>query len=103
MLAARLLRRLGFGEGLVDDVHWLVSKHMFPGALHLLPTFRIERLMDDDRFPTLLELYRCDLESTYRGPDGYYRACRIYRSFLKHESNPFRDAEGKKVVQRYVE
>jgi poly(A) polymerase len=54
-------------------------------------------------FPILLELYRCDLSSTFRGPDGYYRACRIYRSFLKNVSNPFRDAAGKKLVKLYVD
>lgn len=102
-LAARLLRRLGFEEQLVDDVHWLVSKHMFPGALHVLPTFRTERLMADERFPVLLELYRCDLESTYRGPDGYYRACKIYRDVMRHRSNPYRSADGKKLVRLYVD
>ncbi len=102
-LASRLLRRLGFAEELVEDVYWLVSKHMFPGALHLLPTFRTERLMADRRFPVLLELYRCDLESTYRGPDGYYRACKIYRDFIKHSANPYRGADGKKLVRLYVD
>ena len=102
-LAGKLLRRLGFAEQLVDDVHWLVSKHMFPGALHVLPSFRTERLMADDRFPMLLELYRCDLESTYRGPEGYYRACKIYRDFLRHDANPYRTAAGKKLVRLYVD
>ncbi len=102
-LVGRLLRRLGFEEQLVDDVHWLVSKHMFPGALQALPTFRTERLMADERFPVLLELYRCDLESTYRGPEGYYRACKIYRDFMRHRSNPYRSADGKKLVRLYVD
>ena len=102
-LASRLLRRLGFEEKLVEDVFWLVQKHMFPGALHLLPTFRTERLMADERFPVLLELYRCDLESTYRGPDGYYRACKIYRDFMKNSANPYRTNAGKKLVRLYVD
>ncbi len=102
-LARRLLGRLGFAESIVDDVNWLVTKHMFPGALHKLPTFRTERLMADERFPMLLELYRCDLESTYRGPDGYYRACKIYRDFLKNDANPYRSADGKKLVRLYVD
>lgn len=102
-LASKLLRRLGFADSLVEDVYWLVSKHMFPGALHVLPTFRTERLMADARFPLLLELYRCDLESTYRGPDGYYRACKIYRDFMKHSANPYRSADGKKLVRLYVD
>lgn len=102
-LAGKLLRRLGFDEDLVEDVFWLVSRHMFPGALHALPTFRTERLMADRRFPVLLELYRCDLESTYRGPDGYYRACKIYRDYMKNSANPYRDAAGKKLVRLYVD
>lgn len=102
-ISGRLLRRLEFPEPLVEDVRWLVVKHMFPGALHRLPTFRTERLMADSRFPTLLELYRCDLESTWRGPDGYYRACKIYRDYLRNSANPYRDAEGKKLVRLYVD
>jgi poly(A) polymerase len=102
-LAARLLRRLQFGESAVEDVRWLVHRHMFPGALHLLPTFRTERLMADSLFPFLLELYRCDLESTFRGPTSYYRACKIYRTYLKNSSNPYRTAEGKKLVRMYVD
>ena len=102
-LAGRLLRRLEFSDAVVEDVRWLVHKHMFPGALHLLPTFRTERLMADTLFPVLLELYRCDLESTYRGPTNYYRACKIYRSYLKNSNNPYRDAEGKKLVRLYVD
>jgi poly(A) polymerase len=102
-LASRILRRLGFDKTIVDDVYWLVQKHMFPGAIHKLPTFRTERLMSHRLFPLLLELYRCDLESTYRGPEGYYRACKVYRDFLKHQANPFRDAEGKKLVRLYVD
>ncbi|MFP4113098.1 MAG: HD domain-containing protein [Spirochaetota bacterium] len=102
-LAGKLLRRLGFSERIAEDVFWLVSKHMFPGALHRLPTFRTERLMADERFPMLLELYRCDLESTYRGPEGYYRACKIYRDFVKHSANPYRTAAGKKLVRLYVD
>lgn len=102
-LAVRLLRRLEFNDAMVEDVRWLVSRHMFPGALHALPSFRTERLMSDALFPVLLELYRCDLESTYRGPNAYYRACRIYRSYLKNSTNPYRDSEGKKLVRLYVD
>jgi poly(A) polymerase len=54
-------------------------------------------------FPVLLELYRCDLESSYRGPSAYYKACRIYRSYLKNSNNPYRGADGKKLVRLYVD
>jgi poly(A) polymerase len=102
-LARRILRRLNFPQEFIDDVSWLIERHMFPGALHKLPTFRTARLMDNRLFPLLLELYRCDLVSTYRGPDGYYRACKIYRDFLRNNANPYRDASGKKLIRLYVE
>jgi len=102
-IASRLLRRLEFADSVVEDVRWLVHKHMFPSALHVLPSFRTNRLMADPLFPVLLELYRCDLESSYRGPDPYYRACRVYRAYLKNSANPFRDLDGKKLVRLYVD
>jgi len=58
--------------------------------------------MSSQLFPLLLELHRCDLSSTYRGPDGYYRACKVYRAYLKNVRNPFRTADGKKMLKRYV-
>ena len=97
------LKRVGFSKQFIGDVSWLVENHMYPGALKRLPSHRTEKLMSSPLFPILLELYRCDLSSTFRGPDGYYQACRIYRSFLKNVSNPFRDAAGKKLVKLYVE
>lgn len=102
-IARRFLRERDFSDRFASDVHWLVVNHMFPGALHRLPHYRTEKLMGSRLFPVLLELYRCDLSSTFRGPEGYYRACRIYRAFLKNVSNPFRDAAGKKLVKLYVE
>ncbi|MFP4010126.1 MAG: HD domain-containing protein [Spirochaetaceae bacterium] len=102
-IARRFLERLGFPQQVTADVRWLVENHMYPGALHRLPAHRTNRLMESRLFPVLLELYRCDLSSTFRGPAGYYRACRIYRSFLKNVANPFRDAAGKKLVRLYVE
>ncbi|MFW6387799.1 MAG: HD domain-containing protein [bacterium] len=101
--ARRFLRAIGFDGPTVEDVTWLIRYHMIPGALESLPRYRTRDIMRSKRFPQLLELYRCDLSSTFRGPDGYYRACRVYRSFLKHDSNPFRDSEGKKVLHMFVE
>jgi poly(A) polymerase len=101
-IAEGLLRRLGFAEGLVSDVSFLVREHMLPAFVAELPTFRTERIMSSQLFPLLLELYRCDLSSTYRGPEGYYRACRAYRSFLKNVRNPFRTADGRKLLRTYL-
>ncbi len=97
--AAQFLRRLGYPESIVEKVTWLVRNHMIPGALHKLPTRRTASLMRAPHFPDLLELYRCDLSSTYRGPEGYYRACRVYKDFLKHERNPYRREDGRKVLR----
>lgn len=102
-LASDLLRRLGFEQTLIEDVVFLAREHMLPAFLEKLPTHRTEKTMSSPLFPLLLELYRCDLSSTYRGPDGYYRACKVYRSFLKNVKNPFRTADGKKIVNMYVE
>lgn len=101
-LAARILGRVGFDTSLIDAVQWLVRYHMVPGALERLPPYRRNPIMASQLFPKLLEVYRCDLSSTFRGPDGYYRACKVYRRFLKNHANPFRDASGKKAVQMYV-
>ena len=102
-LVARFLRRLGYDDGFIQDVRFLVREHMLPSFLHELPTFRTEKVMSSQLFPLLLELYRCDLSSTYRGPSGYYRACKVYRAFLKNVRNPFRTADGKKILNRYVD
>ena len=102
-IASKFLRRLRFSEALIGKVLFLVREHMLPGFIHTLPTFRTERVMGSELFPMLLELYRCDLSSTYRGPDGYYRACKVYRSYLKNVRNPFRTSDGKKILRRYVE
>lgn len=102
-LAQRLLRQYGFPEPVVQDTAWLIRYHSIPGALERLPPHRSTPLMSSPLFPLLLELYRCDLSATFRGPDGYYRACTVYRRFLKHNANPFRDSGGKKLVNQLVE
>ena len=101
-IAVRFLRRLGYDDGFITDVSFLVREHMLPTFLHTLPTYRTEKVMASQLFPLLLELHRCDLSSTYRGPDGYYRACKVYRAYLKNVRNPFRTADGKKILRQYV-
>ncbi|MCF7928111.1 MAG: HD domain-containing protein [Spirochaetales bacterium] len=100
--AGRFLSRLGFSNQTREQVYYLVRNHMMPAAIDRLPLFRSERVLDSEEFPLLLELYRCDLSSSYRGPDGYYRACKAYRKYLKNRGNPFRTADGKKNLRRYV-
>lgn len=101
--ARRFLERLQFPPRMVDSVEFLVENHMFPGAVSRLPVYRTEKIMASPLFPELLELYRCDISSTYRGPEGYYRACRAYRNYLKHSHNPFRTSDGKKRLRLLVE
>lgn len=86
-VAANALGRLGFSRDLIDKTTWLVRYHMIPGALESLPDHRRDPLMASPLFPQLLELYRCDLSSSFRGPEGYYQACTRYRRFLKKSRN----------------
>jgi poly(A) polymerase len=102
-VAGRFLRRLEFDAHLADDVEFLVRWHMLPAALPRLPVDRAREALEDPRFPLLLELYRCDELSTFRGPEGYYEACAAYREWLRNARNPWRDEEGKKLVRLYVE
>ncbi|HUX11533.1 MAG TPA: HD domain-containing protein [Spirochaetia bacterium] len=102
-IARTFLGKMGFQAEFIEQVDFLVRYHMVPGALAALPVYRTEKLMSSRLFPILLELYRCDLSSTYRGPDGYYEACKVYRAFLRNVHNPFRGADGKKLVRLYVE
>ncbi|MBU0934515.1 MAG: phosphohydrolase, partial [Spirochaetes bacterium] len=94
--ALRFLRRLGFPERLAQDVFFLVRYHMMPAALPVLPVYRVEEQLRHPLFPVLLELYRCDELSTFRGPDGYYAACAAYRDWCRHTKNPYRLADGRK-------
>lgn len=84
-LAGTILRRLEFSPALIADVQWLIRYHMIPGALDRLPDHRRDPVMASPLFPLLLEVYRCDLSSTFRGPENYYRACTIYRRFQKRQ------------------
>jgi len=93
--ARAFLGRLGYPRAAVDGVAFLVRYHMLPAALPRLPPSSIGRVIDDPLFPVLLELYRCDELSTFRGPDGYYEACAAYKAYLKNSKNPYRDGDGK--------
>lgn len=99
-IAVQFLRRLGFPEAQVRDVCFLVRYHMMPAALKQLPLYRSERIMDSPLFPLLLELYRADMSASYWSPNGYYEACRVYRSYQKHKANPFRRNDGSKRSRR---
>jgi poly(A) polymerase len=101
--ARAFLRRLGYPRAIIDDVAFLVRYHMMPGALTRIPPSSVEHILRHPLFPTLLELYRCDELSTFRGPEGYYAACSAYKAYLKNTKNPYRGADGKKRAQGRTE
>jgi poly(A) polymerase len=91
-LAARFLTRLEFPPEIVRAVRFLVRNHMLPAAIPRIPPFAIERVLSDPLMPVLLELYRCDELSTFRGPEGYYLACAAYREFVRSSRKGERNA-----------
>jgi poly(A) polymerase len=95
--AAKFLGRLGFEPSLVEDIFYLVKNHMLPAALKRLPLSRTGEIMASPLFPTLMELYRCDESSSFKGLDGYYENSAAYQTFLKNTRNPYRSADGKKL------
>jgi poly(A) polymerase len=99
--ARRFLYRLGFEPPLIRDVCYLVRNHMLPAALSRLPLIRTGEVMSSLLFPTLLELYRCDESSSFKGLDGYYRSSAAYQSYLKYRRNPYRSADGKKIISLF--
>jgi poly(A) polymerase len=95
--ARRFLERLGFESALIRDVCYLVRNHMLPAALPRLPLIRTGKIMASPLFPALLELYRCDESSSFKGLDGYYQSSAAYKAYLKYRRNPYRSADGKKL------
>ncbi|MDR2952820.1 MAG: HD domain-containing protein [Treponema sp.] len=98
--ARQFLRRLGFSASITGDICFLVRNHMIPAALPRLPLFRTRELMASPLFPILMELYRCDESSSFKGLDGYYESSAAYQSFLRNLRNPYRSADGKKLNQK---
>jgi poly(A) polymerase len=95
--ARRFLERLGFEEGFISDVCYLVKNHMLPAALPRLPFTRTGEIMASPLFPVLMELYRCDESSSFRGLGSYYESSSTYHAYLKYRRNPYRSADGKKT------
>jgi poly(A) polymerase len=99
--ARRFLGRLGFSTSLINDVCFLVRNHMITAALPRLPLFRTSDIMSSPLFPALLELYRCDESSSFKGLDGYYESSAAYQAFLRNRKNPYRAADGKKIKNKH--
>ncbi|MDR0401142.1 MAG: HD domain-containing protein [Treponema sp.] len=100
--ARRFLDRLGFAPAMIADVAWLVKNHMLPAAMPRLPLIRTQEIMEAPLFSTLMELYRCDESSSFKGLDGYYKSSAAYQSYLKHRRNPYRGSDGKKLGKRFL-
>ncbi|MCL2007448.1 MAG: HD domain-containing protein [Treponema sp.] len=95
--AARFLKRLEFENCMVDDIYYLVRHHMLPAALKRLPLTKTAEIMSSPVFPTLMELYRCDESSSFKGLDEYYENSAAYKAYLKNLKNPYRSPDGKKI------
>jgi poly(A) polymerase len=98
----KFLERLEFEPGLINDVYYLVKNHMLPAALPRLPLVRTRETLESELFPTLLELYRCDESSSFKGLDGYYESSAAYQAYLRNRRNPYRSADGKKIGKRVM-
>jgi poly(A) polymerase len=95
--ARRFLERLEFEPPVIEDIFYLVKNHMIPAALKRLPLARTREIMESPLFPTLMELYRCDESSSFKGLDGYFENSAAYQSYLRNLRNPYRSADGKKM------
>jgi poly(A) polymerase len=93
--AGRFLERLKFEPSLIGDIFYLVKNHMLPAALPRLPLVRTGEIMESPLFSTLMELYRCDESSSFKGMDAYYRSSAVYQTYLRRRRNPYRSADGK--------
>ena len=93
--ASRFLERLGFGTELAGDVYYLVKNHMLPAALARLSLNKTGDIMNSPLFPSLMELYRCDESSSFKGLDGFYANSAAYQAYLRNMRNPYRNAGGK--------
>jgi len=96
--AARFLERLEFEPSLIQDIFYLVKNHMLPAALKRLPLAKTAEIMASPLFPTLMELYRCDESSSFKGLNDFYENTAAYQAYLKNIKNPYRANDGKKTA-----
>jgi len=97
--AVHFLKSLQFDDSVIKAVSFLIREHMLPSLLKRLPVYRIEKSLDSSYFPQLLEVYRCDVSSTFRGLEDYYQACEMYRKYRRHKKNPYRNSDGSRRIQ----
>ena len=99
-IAARFLERLEFSRDTIRQIEFLIKHHMLPYGLPSLPFSRVEKQLESPLFPLLLELFRCDELSTWKGPEQYYEACARYKEWCRASRNPYRTIEGAKVRKK---
>lgn len=99
-LARNFLRRLDYNPDRIKRIVFLVENHMLPAAIKDLPDYRIRDRLKNPLFPKLLEVFRCDLLSTYGDPEDYYRACKFYKAFLRRQNNPYQEIKRKRSKKR---
>jgi poly(A) polymerase len=99
-VAYRFLNRLGFPPEIIARVQYLVRNHMMPAALPRLPLQRTQETLESPLFPILLELYRCDEASSFKGLENYYESAAAYQNYLRNVKNPYRSADGKKLDKK---
>ena len=100
--AEKFLGRLEFSPSVAQDIFYLVRNHMLPAALKRLPVVKTAEIMASPLFPTLMELYRCDESSSFKGLDEYYENSAAYKNYLKNRKNPYRSADGKKLGRLFT-
>jgi poly(A) polymerase len=87
--ARNFLHRLDFDRTLIDDISYLVKNHKLPAALPRLPLARTGEVMESPLFPTLMELYRCDESSSFKGLEGYYQSSAAYRAYRRRSGTRY--------------
>jgi poly(A) polymerase len=92
LLAAKFLSRLEYDSRIISGVVFLVKNHMLPAALPRLPLVRTREILESPLFPTLMELYRCDEASSFKGLDGYYKSSAAVKAYHRNRRNPYRSA-----------
>ncbi|MDR3122741.1 MAG: HD domain-containing protein [Treponema sp.] len=104
-VARKFLTRLGYEAPLIEDICYLARNHMLPAALPRLLRLRLaktQEILESPLFPTLLELYRCDESSSFKGLDGYYESSAAYQMYLRNRRNPYRFADGTKIGRQHA-
>ncbi len=70
-MAADICARLRLSNAEADRVVWLVAQHMRVSAAREMRESKLKRLIREEGFPELLELFRIDCASSHRRMDTY--------------------------------